>query len=92
MSKVAPRNEIPTMRTAWLANALDDLTAYLWAPFVGIVAGVAFGWMAGVTVTLAFAATLYGVGRLAKRVIAKSLETKVTHRRTGRRPHSLDGP
>jgi len=48
--------------------------------------------MAGVTVTLAIAATLYGVGRLAKRMIAKSLETKVTQRRTGRRPHSLDRP
>ena len=80
------------MRTAWLANALDDLTASVWAPFAGIVAGIAFGWMAGVAVTLAFAAALYGVGRLAKRVIAKSLETKVTQRTVGRRPHSRDGP
>jgi len=86
LSKIAPRIDIPTMRTAWLATALDDLPACLWAPFAGIVAGLAFGWMAGVAVTLAFAATLYGVGRLAKRVIAQSLETKVPQRRTGRRP------
>lgn len=75
------------MRTPhWLANALDDLPAYLWAPFAGIVAGVAFGWVSGLAVTLGFAALLYGVGRLGKRVIARSLQTKVPQRRAGRRP------
>ena len=80
------------MRTAWLASALDDFPAYLWGAFAGIVAGFAFGWMAGVIIALAVAATLYGVGRLAKRVIAISLKTKVTQRTVGRRPHSRDGP
>jgi hypothetical protein len=68
------------MRTDWLKEIFFDIHAYLWAPAAGVVAGIAFGWLAGVLVAAAFAGLLFGIGQVAKKVIARSLDTKVPQR------------
>lgn len=80
------------MSTRWLTEILCEFDTYLWALFAGIVAGVAFGWPVGMALGVGFAALLYGIGRLAKKVIARShrstvpqrhVSTKATDRPTG---------
>lgn len=67
----------------WMTTALEILTGtspYLFALMAGAVAGVAWGWIAGIATAVGLGALIHAVGCAAGALARKAFETKVPQR------------
>lgn len=68
-------------RLQWLVDALDHAQIAFVILMGGIVFGLAYGWIAGVSVVAVTVCMLYGIHRAFESLRRKSLETKIPQRR-----------
>lgn len=67
----------------WMTTALEILAGtspYLFALMAGAVAGIAWGWIAGMATAAGLSALIYAVGCAAEALARKAFETKVPQR------------